>query len=78
MRPLPRAIGLVAMLVGGVWLLQGIGFLEGSAMSHNPWWAVLGGAVLVAGLVVFYRENSRAQALIAAERAELTPPTTDE
>ncbi len=41
-----RAIGLtiaaVMVIVGAVWTLQGLGYLEGSFMTDNTTWAVIG------------------------------------
>ncbi|HEU5330662.1 MAG: hypothetical protein ACTHNK_06655 [Thermomicrobiales bacterium] len=46
-------VGIVLMLVGSVWLLQGANILPGSAMSGQSFWAWVGGIVLIAGVVVF-------------------------
>jgi hypothetical protein len=48
-------LGLVAALVGAVFTLQGIGVLGGSFMSGSATWAVVGIALVVAGLVVYAR-----------------------
>jgi len=50
MRPLLVALGAVMVLVGAVWTLQGLGYLEGSPMTDQSVWAILG--PLVAGLGV--------------------------
>jgi drug/metabolite transporter superfamily protein YnfA len=47
---LPLAIGAVLVAVGGVWTLQGLGYLAGSPMTGVAAWAVIG--PLVAGLGV--------------------------
>jgi hypothetical protein len=44
-------VGLVAVLLGGVWALQGIGVIGGSVMSNSPTWVVIGAVVVVAGLL---------------------------
>jgi hypothetical protein len=45
-----RAIaGVVACLVGGVWVLQGADVLGGSFMSGSWLWLVIGALVLAAG-----------------------------
>ncbi|WP_460401384.1 hypothetical protein [Actinophytocola sediminis] len=44
-------VGLAAVLVGGVWALQGVGVLGGSGMSNSPTWLAIGAVVAVAGLV---------------------------
>ena len=45
-------VGLVAVLLGGVWALQGVGVLGGSVMSNSPTWLVIGAVVVVAGLLM--------------------------
>lgn len=40
--------GLVA-LVGGIWLLQGVGVLPGSFMTGQVFWALIGAVMLLAG-----------------------------
>jgi hypothetical protein len=48
-------LGVVAALVGAVFTLQGVGVLGGSFMSGSATWAVIGIALVVAGLVVYAR-----------------------
>jgi hypothetical protein len=43
-------VGLLLAVVGGVWTFQGLGYLEGSPMTDQSIWAILG--PLVAGLGV--------------------------
>jgi hypothetical protein len=38
-------------LAGLVWLLQGLGYLPGSFMSGNAFWAYAGGALLTGAFV---------------------------
>jgi hypothetical protein len=54
-------LGFLLALVGLVWLLQGIGILQGSIMSDQSQWAIIGVVVVVigAGLLVY---NNRRQA----------------
>lgn len=43
-------VAVVALLVGVVWIGQGLGLIGGSAMSDQPIWAVVGaGLVVIAG-----------------------------
>lgn len=51
------AVGLGALLVvvGGVWTLQGLGYIGGSAMSGVALWAVVGPVVLILGLLLAVR-----------------------
>ena len=76
MSALPRAIGVVCVVVGGVWLLQGIGVAQGSVMSGQATWAVIGAAVIVVGIVVLRRAMNTAKAAIAADPPS-APPAPD-
>ncbi len=49
-RPVRVIVGVLILLVGTVWTLQGLGILGGSAMSGVTLWAVVGPVVAVAGL----------------------------
>jgi hypothetical protein len=54
--------GGLMILMGGIWLLQGIGILPGSFMTGQMFWAVMGAAFLaVGGLVILtgFRLNGR-------------------
>lgn len=44
--------GVLLVLVGAVWALQGVGVLGGSAMTGSTVWAVIGPIVAVVGLVL--------------------------
>jgi hypothetical protein len=44
--------GTLIVIAGLVWTLQGVGDIGGSFMSGNTVWAIIGPAVVVAGLVV--------------------------
>lgn len=47
-------LGVLAILTGAVWTFQGLGYLEGSPMTGQTIWAVLGPllALVGVGLVV--------------------------
>ncbi|WP_442277655.1 hypothetical protein [Terrabacter sp. 2YAF2] len=49
-RPVRIIIGVIVLLVGALWTLQGLGYVGGSAMSGVTLWAVIGPIVAVAGL----------------------------
>jgi hypothetical protein len=51
-KPLWVVAGVVLVLVGLVWTLQGTGAIQGSSMSGSTTWAVIGPVVLVLGGVV--------------------------
>ena len=48
MRALLIALGAVMVGVGAIWTFQGLGYLEGSPMTDQSIWAILG--PLLAGL----------------------------
>jgi hypothetical protein len=45
-------IGLLAIVLGALWTLQGLGILGDSKMSGKEVWAFIGGAVAVFGLIL--------------------------
>jgi hypothetical protein len=49
---LPLTLGLLAVVVGAVWTLQGLGYLGGSVMTGVTAWAVIGPIVALAGVVL--------------------------
>lgn len=44
--------GLILLLMGAVWTLQGLGTLTGSPMTDQTLWAVVGPIVAVAGVAL--------------------------
>lgn len=54
-RWLPIVLGVVLVLLGGVWALQGAGVLPGSFMTGSRLWLVIGIAALVAGGWLLWR-----------------------
>lgn len=69
MGALPRAIGIVLVVVGGVWVLQGIGVAQGSVMTGNPIWAVIGAVLVIAGAILLRRALNAARAAIEADES---------
>ncbi|MGC4748667.1 hypothetical protein ACLQ28_23885 [Micromonospora sp. DT201] len=51
---LPLTLGLLAVVIGAVWTVQGLGYVSGSMMTDEKIWAVLGPLVALAGLVVIW------------------------
>ena len=49
MRYVLLIVGGLMILMGGVWLLQGLGILPGSFMTGQTFWAVMGAVFLAAG-----------------------------
>ncbi|HKM76789.1 MAG TPA: hypothetical protein VJZ32_10250 [Candidatus Bathyarchaeia archaeon] len=56
-------IGIIMMLFGSVWFLQGINILPGSFMTGSSFWAVTGGVTDIIGLmfIVIGTKNVRAK-----------------
>ena len=54
-----RAIAIALLVVGGVWFFQGIGVIEGSFMTGEAIWAVIGVVCAAAGAVLVLRPPSR-------------------
>ena len=62
MRALGIALGVLMVITGAVWTLQGLGYLEGSAMTGVAFWAFAGPVIAgfgVALLVVGLRGRRR-------------------
>jgi hypothetical protein len=54
-----RTIAVVLILVGGVWCFQGVGVIEGSFMTGEALWAVIGVVCVVAGLALLLLKPTR-------------------
>jgi uncharacterized protein YjeT (DUF2065 family) len=59
MRIFGTIIGVVLVLLGGLWTLQGANMLAGSAMSGQSQWLYIGLIVVAIGLVVLWWFNLR-------------------
>ncbi|MEU4688510.1 hypothetical protein [Actinoplanes sp. NPDC023714] len=49
---LTMSLGLLAIVLGAVWTLQGLDYLAGHLMSDQPVWAAVGGVVAAGGLAL--------------------------
>ena len=49
---LATPLGLVMVLLGGVWFAQGMDWLGGSSMSGETLWAVIGPVVAACGAIL--------------------------
>ncbi len=59
----PMVAGLLAVVLGGLWTLQGLDLVGGSVMSGVSLWAVIGPVVAVAGLaLIVYGVRRRGRA----------------
>ncbi len=54
-----RGIGIVLILIGGVWFFQGVGVIEGSFMTGEALWAVIGAVCVVVGLALLLTRPTR-------------------
>ncbi len=61
MRALGIALGAIMVVMGGIWTGQGLGYIEGSAMTDQSIWAIIG--PILAGFGV-------ALVIVAARRRE--------
>jgi hypothetical protein len=66
MRWIMVVIGVVLFLLGGLWLLQGMGVLAGSLMTGQTFWAIVGLVLLIVGAVL----------CVVGLRRKPTTPTT--
>ena len=51
--------GVLMVLMGGIWFLQGINVLPGSFMTGELRWAVYGGLLAAAGIWLLVRAKRR-------------------
>ena len=59
MRIVLSVIGVVMVLMGSIWFLQGINILPGSFMTGQLRWAVYGGIAVLLGLALLIRASRR-------------------
>jgi hypothetical protein len=60
MKVLFYIIGIMLILAGGTFFLQGINVLPGSYMTGDPQWAIKGGVMVVIGIALLiwtWRKN---------------------
>ena len=59
MKTLVNVIGIVILLAGGTFFLQGINILPGSFMTGDPQWAINGGVMTVVALALLFWAHRR-------------------
>ena len=59
MRAILNIVGILVILAGGVFFLQGINVLPGSFMTGDPQWALNGGIMIVFALGLLFWTNHR-------------------
>jgi len=47
-------LGLLALVAGAVWTVQGLGYVSGSLMTDQRIWAVIGPVVALGGLALLW------------------------
>jgi uncharacterized membrane protein len=59
MRTGQAILGIVLVLAGGVWFLQGIRILPGSFMTGSRFWMIVGALLMIVGIVLLLRPGRR-------------------
>ena len=59
MRIALNVVGVLCLLVGCIWILQGTNVLPGSFMTGQMKWAIYGGLLMLAGAGVLVVANRR-------------------
>jgi hypothetical protein len=52
-----RVVGVLLVLLGAVWTLQGVGVIGGSAMTGSTMWLVIGLVLVVVGIALVARRR---------------------
>lgn len=60
-----RIVGVILVLFGAIWFLQGINVLPGSFMTGQIRWAVYGGIAMAAGVTLLLIARRRKPTKIA-------------
>ena len=47
-------VGAIMVLLGSLWMLQGLNVLLGSVMSGSPFWGIVGAVVLILGATLCF------------------------
>ena len=55
---LSRILGLLLVLIGAVWTLQGFGVIGGSFMTGSTTWLIIGLVVAAAGVALLARRRA--------------------
>ena len=58
-RTTARVVGVIAILVGALWVGQGLGYLPGSVMSGVRFWFWVGAALVLVGLALLFAARRR-------------------
>jgi hypothetical protein len=66
MKVILTVIGILLVIMGGIWFFQGINVLPGSFMTGQVRWAIYGGIAVVLGIAL----------IVLANRKKRSPPIT--
>ncbi|MFR9775261.1 hypothetical protein ACL02O_04285 [Micromonospora sp. MS34] len=47
-------VGLLAVVLGALWTVQGLGYVDGSVMTGERIWAVIGPVLVLIGLLALW------------------------
>ncbi|HEY8850888.1 MAG TPA: hypothetical protein VIM36_01800 [Gemmatimonadaceae bacterium] len=59
MRIVLNVLGVLCLLLGCVWILQGVNILPGSFMTGQTKWAIYGALLVVVGIAMLTSANRR-------------------
>lgn len=59
MKRVLRVTGLILVMMGGIWFLQGLNVLPGSFMTGQIRWAIYGGIAVAIGTVLLVAASRR-------------------
>jgi hypothetical protein len=59
MRIILNVLGILCLLAGCIWILQGVNILPGSFMTGQMKWAIYGCLMAVVGIVLLISANRR-------------------
>lgn len=54
-----NSLGVILIVLGAIWFLQGINVLPGSFMTGQIRWAVYGGIAVAVGIALLFVSNRR-------------------
>ncbi len=59
LKTLLKALAILLILAGGIWILQGVNILPGSFMTGDPQWAINGAIIAFIGAGLFWFANRK-------------------
>jgi hypothetical protein len=76
MRPIVIVLGVLIILAGIVWTLQGLGVILGSFMSNNPTWIWIGAATVLFGAAIIVFGFLSGPRMADRTKSSARPPAT--